>query len=699
MNESRTPETAPQAVTSLLVLEIGTEEIPARFLTETLAHLKENASRIFSEYRVSFPSLKTYATPRRLALVAEVDTLQSAAEKEVWGPPVNVAFDSSGNPTKAADAFARTQGVAVGDLLRKEKGKGSYVVALIKETASPTAVILPEVLQKLILSLHFPKTMRWGDGQLRFARPIHWILALYHNERIKFEIDGIKSGTSTRGHRFLSPAAFEVKDAKTYMNLLRNNFVYLDPDERKRVILEGARHLASSVNSFLMEDDELLEHVSYLVEYPAPVLGTFSSVHLALPKELLITVMKDHQKYFAVKNSLDNLTNYFIVISNTKQDNAETIRKGAEKVLKARFEDARFYFEQDKKVPSNTRLEALRKVIFHDRLGTLYDKTLRIASIADYLAESSHVEKKEEVHTAALLSKTDLISGVVREFPELQGIMGGYYALHDGYGADIVTALSEQYLPGRAGDRLPQTNSGAILSLSDKLDNLASSFMLGMTPTGAEDPFALRRQAFGSILILNDRRYKVTLLDLLTKALEPFALKEGDSVLNDLITFFEQRLESLLLSQGYPADALSAVLYLARENPIYTILERLDALQKFKADPYSTPFLLAVKRINNISPKIALPPVRSELLMQDEERVLHQKVDSLTPLMPSLLADHKYYEAIEVFQTLIEPINAFFDKVLVMDKQEEVKQNRLSLIKSIQRLALQIADFSKLSLP
>ncbi|GER94808.1 glycine--tRNA ligase subunit beta [hot springs metagenome] len=690
-----------------MLLEIGTEEVPARFLPSAIIKLKENAEKIFSEYRLIYKSIKTYATPRRLSMIAEVAPVQEAAEKEVWGPPVNAAFDKDGMPTKAAEAFAKTYGLHIKDLLKKEKGKGTYVVAVIRETSQQTIDLLPDVLQRLVLSLNFPKSMRWGNGSLRFVRPIHWILSTYNNQRVIFEIDGLKSSNMTRGHRFLSPAAFEIKDCKTYINLLRNNFVILDPDERRKIILEGSQKLASTVNASLIQDNTLLEHVTYLVEYPVPILGTFPSEYLYLPDELLITVMKGHQKYFALQDDRGKLTNYFIIVSNTKIENAETVKKGAEKVIKARFEDARFYYEEDKKIHLTKRIEELKRVIYHDKLGSLYDKSMRIASIADFIANKccqqlEHFEQfKQDVHTAALLSKTDLISGTVGEFPELQGIMGGYYALNDGYNENIAKALSEQYLPGFSGDRLPETTIGAILSLSDKLDNLASFFLLGLTPTGTEDPFALRRQALGIISILIDKRYNINISELLDAALksqrEEVREQKTENIFNALIEFFEQRIEPLFQSYGYPLDSISAVMNFVKNSPFYTLKERLNAIQKFKEDSGYESFLLAIKRINNIAPKHELPPVNTDMFIQEEEKILHKDVESLTPDINSFIAENKYYDAIKLLSCLKESINRFFDKVLVMDKNEDIKQNRLSLIKSIQMLALQIADFSKLS--
>lgn len=695
---------------SLLLLEIGTEEIPASFLPDAIAKLKENAEKIFSQYRLSFQFIKTYATPRRITLFTEIAPLQNVAEREVWGPPVNAAFDSKGNPTKAAEAFARSNSVDIASLSRREKGKGTYVVAVIKEEAQQTEKILPEILPKLILSLHFPKSMRWGNNSIRFARPIHWLFAMYSDKKIEFEIDGIKSNTTTRGHRFLSPATFEVKKSKNYINLLRNNFVILDPEERKKAILDGANKLASSINASLVEDAELLDHVAYLVEYPVPVLGTFPSEYLSLPQELLIIVMKGHQKYFAMKDAEGRLVNYFIVISNTHHDNAETIKKGAEKVIRARFEDARFYYDNDKKTSLKERLEGLKKVIYHDRLGSLYDKSLRIAFIADFIAEKCFPEKKEDINITALLSKTDLISGIVGEFPELQGIIGSYYALNDGYNEEVSKALAEQYLPAHSGDRTPETPIGAVISLSDKLDNIVSFFMLGLTPTGTEDPFALRRQTLGIISILLKNRYNISIPDLLSKALQLFELSasspacassadrlQPSALKDDIIKFFEQRIEPLLQSYGYPPDSISAVISFVKESPLHTIKERLNAIQKLKEDPDYESFLLAIKRVNNIAPKTEAPSVNSELFSQEEEGILHKGVVSITPEINSLVAENRYYDAIKLLSSLKESINRFFDKVLVMDKNEDIKQNRLSLIKNIQKLALQIADFSKLS--
>ncbi len=683
--------------TSTLLMELGTEEIPARFLTNALNNLKSIAENVFRDNRLPHGEIKTYATPRRLVLIVEVEKRQVALEKEIWGPPVNAAFDQEGNPTKAAEAFAKAHGISIDELQRKEKGKGTYIVAVIKEEAKDASDVLPEVLKKIILTLNFPKNMRWGDGDLRFVRPIHWILAIYNNEKVSFEIDGIASNVMTRGHRFLSPASFEIKDPKSYIHFLKNNYVIVNHEERKKLIIEGANKLAAEVSGQVIWDEDLLEHVAFLVEYPVPVLGTFSPEHLVLPHELLVTVMKGHQKYFALEDSLKRLINNFIIISNTRSANADTVRKGAERVIRARFEDARFYFEEDSKTPLKNRLEALKNVVYHDRLGSLYNKTQRIAFIASSICTHCCPERIDDVNTAALLSKTDLITGVVREFPELQGIIGSYYASKEGYNESISKALREQYLPSHTGDLLPVTDIGAIVSLSDKLDNIASFFTLGLSPTGSEDPFALRRQSHGIILIAMEKGYDLSLENMLDIALKPHEIKEKSELMNSLSAFFEQRIDYILQSQGYPGDIIAAVMPFVWTTPLHRIKERMKALINFKDDPDFDSLLLSIKRINNIAPKSVPAPVKKDLFVQEEERLLYKDFESVRDEINYQLEIFNYINALKILKILRNSINNFFEKVLVMDKSEEIRMNRLAIIKEIQTLIMRIADFSKIT--
>lgn len=682
-----------------LLLEIGTEEIPARFLPGAIQSLKESSITILKENFIEFSEIKTYATPRRLSLIAQgLPEIQEGRVREVFGPPKKVAFDSTGIPTEAALKFAKSQGVAVESLITKKKDKGEYVVAVIEEQRMAVRDILPELLKRIVLSLRFPKAMKWGDKNIWFVRPIHWLLALFGKDTINFEIESIKSSNMTRGHRFLSPALFQVKDIATYINLLKNNFVILDQEERKKIILEGIRRLSTTVDGRPVEDEELIETVTYLVEYPVPVLCNFQRDYLELPKELLITVMKDHQKYFAIEDDENKLINFFIIISNTKEENAETVTIGAERVIKARFEDARFYLEEDRKRLLFDRIEDLKKVTFHDKLGSLYNKTKRVASIAEFLANKIIPSEKDRLSSAAWLSKTDLITGVVREFPELQGIMGKYYAINDGEDTEIAEALAEQYLPPHSGGTLPKTESGALLSIADKIDNLSAFFAIGLTPTGSEDPFALRRQSLGIISILLDKSYSITLTEIIDNALENFSnINNVKDIRATLLQFFEQRFEPVFSDQGYSIDLIQSILPLSLDMQLKDIKERLDTLQKFKKDKEYNNFLLAIKRVHNIIPEAELPELKTALLIEEPEKMLKENLDSVRYVLTGLLKDKKYSDVINLFASLTGPINHFFDHVLVMDKQEEIKQNRLALLKELGKTVSSFAEFSKLS--
>jgi glycyl-tRNA synthetase beta chain len=682
-----------------LLLEIGTEEIPAGFLRSAIQGLKENASAILHDNCIEFSEINIYATPRRLVLVAaELPDQQSSREREIFGPPKRVAFDESGNPTEAAVRFASSQGIKAGNLLVKKKDKGEYVVAVIEERGLAVKDLLPELLKRIVLSVRFSKTMRWGNGNMRFARPIHWLLAMFGKDIVRFDLDGIKSSNITWGHRFLAPARFQIKEVSDFKNLLENNFVIVDQEQRRKIILEGILRLAASVGGRPIEDEELIETVNFLVEYPFPVLCSFQKEYLELPKELLVTVMKDHQKFFAVENEEGRLINHFIVISNTKKENEETVRIGAERVIRARFEDAKFYFREDRKKTLKERIDELRKVVFQEKLGSLYEKTERIVSVAEFLSERLMPLAKEKVLHAAWLSKTDIITGIIREFTELQGVMGKYYALHDGEDNEIAMTLEEQYLPKHSGGKLPHTEMGALLSVADKIDNIASFFCLGLIPTGSEDPFALRRQALGIIAIMLDKGYNISLKDLINRALQNFAAFSPlpEKIEEMILQFFEQRLEPVFSERGYDSDLIQSILSMSLDQTLKDVEGRLDALKRFKEEKDFNSFLLAIKRIHNILPKKAVPELRIDLLIEDTEKNLLEKLNSAKPNLSVFLAEKKYFDAINVLTSLTDSINQFFDHVLVMDKREEIKQNRFALLRQIWKTASTIADFSKL---
>lgn len=681
------------------LLEIGTEDLPARFLQPAVKQLRENTETILKEYNIGFSDVNTYCTPRRLTVIVEgVPFMQEDRLKEVFGPPKRAAFNKDGNPTKAAIGFAQSHGINVNDLLIKKRDKGEYVIAVIHEKGLSVKDMLPDVLTKIIFSLHFTKSMRWGNSTIRFLRPIRWLMAIFNTEPVNFEIDGIKSSNITRGHRFLSPAFFKVTEISSYKKLLFNNCVVVDQEERKKIVTEKVDKLLATNGEKPVFDEELLDTVVNLVEYPAPVLGSFPVEYSGLPKELLITVMKGHQKYFAVENTEGLLTNHFVVVSNTSEKNSETVKIWAERVIKARFEDARFYFEEDKKKPLSDRIDELKRVTFQEKLGSLYDKTERLVSMSSFFAEKILPSEKNRLNRAAWLAKTDLLTGVVREFPELQGTIGKHYALNGGEDLRIATALEEQYLPAHSGGRLPQTEIGSLLSIADKIDNIAAFFSIGFTPTGSEDPFALRRQALGIIAILLNRGHSIIIKELVEKSLENIKnLKDFRETEKNMLQFLKSRIETVFSDQGYSPDLVQSIISLSLHVYLSDIKERLDAIQEFKNHKRYNNFLIAVKRINNILPKETVSDLKPELMIEDPEKQLKDTIDFVKSRLSELLKDRDYYKAMDLLTSLTDPINSFFDNVLVMDKNEDIKQNRISLLSDVWKTISTIADFSKLS--
>lgn len=685
-----------------LLLEIGTEEMPARFLPGAQNAISGILKDILKENHIDYDkaqgSTSIYATPRRLAVILDVAVMKTGRESEVFGPPKKVAYNEEGTLTKAGEGFARSQGVKPEDLVVKRKGKGEYIAAVVKEEDRPTAEILPEILKKLVLSIPFDKSMRWGDGEIRFARPIHWIVALYGKEVVSFEIDGIKSGNKFLGHRFLSSDELEIGNAEQYADILKKNYVIASQSDRIRLIEEQAKKLAASVKGvpFYIQESHKRD-VANLVEYPQAVLGSFDKKYLELPDELLSSVMWGHQKYFPVEDSKGNLKNYFIIVSNTKEENADTVRRGAERVIRARFDDARFYYEEDKARTLESRVEDLKKVTFHEKLGSLHDKTVRVKTLASSISKSVDSTIKKGVERAALLSKTDLTTGVVYEFPELQGIMGRYYAINDGEDSTVSEALREQYLPAFAGDVVPEGEVGAIVGLADRMDNIAAFFSIGLKPTGSVDPFALRRQALAIIAILTAKGYPLSIRKLLDAALEGLVDLRGPAgVDREILDFIALRLEGLLVSDGHPGDIVQSVMGFASDLPLGELKGRLDAIKAFKSHSGYNDFLMAIKRVRNIIPKEKLPSTDAKLMKSPEEKALLKALGGLKTVK-KMVKEADYSGALERLLELTAPINNFFDKVLVMDKDKKIRNNRLALLGDIWNTASLVADFSKLS--
>ena len=679
-----------------LLFEIGTEEIPARFIPSAIKQLKENARSAFNQMGIPYDEIATFATPRRLVLYMKgLSERQQKRIKKVYGPPAKVAFDEKGRPTRAAEGFARSVGVSTEALNRESTEKGEYVYVEIHEGGVETKHLLPGILKDLVLSIHFPKTMRWADGDLRFARPIHWFVAILDGEVIEFEVDGIRSGNISRGHRFLSPEEFRVEDPQQYFSELKKRYVVLDQYERMEKILSDAEALAGSRAGMLLKDEELLEEVTFLVEYPRAVLCSFPEEYLTLPKELLVTVMKDHQRYFAVVNTKGDLLNSFVVVSNTTEDNDSTVREGAERVIRARFEDARFYYEEDTKRPLIERVQELKGVIYHEKLGSLYDKTQRILEIGLAISARTGAEP-EKVKRASLLCKADLVTGVVREFPELQGVMGMYYCLRD-EDPEVARAVYEHYLPRHASDELPETPTGTTVAIADRVDTLVNFFSVGLKPTGSEDPFALRRAALGIITILLKKGIDLPVEELIDTAVR-VSKRQREPLTEEIRQFFLQRIEHFFLSMGYPHDLLLAVRTGLLSRSLGATSALLKALREFRGVKEHTPLTVAIKRAFNILGERDIPTeVKEHLLKEPQERRLYEEVKSLAEILPPLITEQRYDEALLRCVQLIEPINEFFDNVLVMDKDPEVRNNRLALLNKLRENILMLADLSKLT--
>ncbi len=673
-----------------LLFEIGCEEIPARFVPRGLQILREALVNLLEKSSIGYGKISEYATPRRLALCIEgVSESQKDRMTEILGPPKKAAFDNKGEPTKAAVGFAKSLNITVSDLRVVKTERGEYMAATIEEKGKRTVEVLSTAMPGLISSLPLPKSMRWGNGNLRFLRPVQWILALFGNEVIDFQLDGIKSGRITYGHRFLSPQEVEIRDPSGYPDLLLKHHVIAEISGRKGFIAQEIRKAGTASNFMIHEDDELLDTVTNLVEYPAVVTARFDDKFITLPKELLITVMKTHQKYFSTEDNGGNILPFFIVVSNTRPENSGTVRKGAERVLRARLEDARFYYLEDQKISLADCVEKLKSVTFQDKLGTLHDKVGRIISLCSFLAKKMGYQAEEKLQRASILCKADLVTGIVREFPELQGYMGMIYALNSGEDEETAAALYEHYQPKFAGDALPKGKTGTIISLADKMDNIASFFSLGLIPSGSEDPYALRRQAAGIINMLQNNDYPFALDEFIDRAIQGLNVSPEDreTLSGNILQFFKQRLEGILLSQGYSYDLVNAVLAAEALN-MKELKYRIDALSDLKKDPAFPGLLMAAKRVYNILSKALPGTVNEALLAEPSEKNLF-----LTSAKIRNEVAGKNFTALFELET---PINTFFDTVLVMDKDDSIKNNRIALLFSIKNLFNSLGDFSKI---
>ncbi len=679
-----------------LLIEIGTEEIPARFIPRALDELAAAARASLESRRLAHGPVSTFGTPRRLVLaVTGIVALQPDLVSEVTGPPRKAAYGPDGALTKAGAGFAKGQGVDPTDLFVKETPKGEYLAAIRREAGRPSAEILREEIPGWILGLRFQKSMRWGEGELRFVRPLHWVLALFGGEVLEFDLEGLKSGNRTRGHRFLAPAEFEVRDLADYLAKIREARVIVDPAERRESIRRQVEEAGRTRGGAAVVDEELLEHVTNLVEWPVAVCGGFEPAFLAVPPEVLVTAMKSHQKYFTIVDAHGALLPWFITISNMQAADMGQIRAGNERVLRARLADARFFWEQDLKIPLRGRVAGLGSVVYQERLGTYLEKVERIKELARWLAREADGVSEADAERAAFLCKADLATGMVGEFPELQGVMGRHYALHAGEKPAVAEALLEAYLPRFAGDALPQSALGAVLSVADRMDTICGIFGIGMAPTGSEDPYALRRHTLAVINILGERAWPIhlrSLVDFAILALSGKHTRPPEQLRLEVLEFFRGRIENLHTAGGSPVDVVRAVLS-AGFDRLPEVRRRIEALEEIRRREDFAPLAVTFKRVANIVPPGFAGEVDPARCVEAVERELAEAVGAARADVDALVARHDYRGALGKIAELRPVVDRFFDGVMVLADDPDVRANRLSLLAGVASLFADLADF------
>lgn len=682
-----------------LLFEIGAEEIPAGFVTAAITSIREMLTKELTSARLTFQKIETYGTPRRLvAVITGLPACQPDAELTVSGPSRSAAFTHDGVPTKACEGFLRSQNVTLDQVQYVTTAKGEYLAVTKHETGRPTHELLAEILPRLIPAIPFKKSMRWADLDVRFARPIHWILAIFDGAVIPCTFGPITSGNTSRGHRFMANSTFPVRDAAHYFEECERHFVMVDQERRADTIRRETHRLAKTTGGHLLPDEGLLQEVTNLVEYPSAIMGTIPREFLVVPKEVLITSMRSHQRYFSVVDDQGALLPYFITIPNTCAEDPSVVVKGNERVLRARLSDARFFFDEDRKTPLADRVDALKSVVYQQKLGTSYEKVERFTALAASLAKLVAPGQEETVNRAAYLCKADLVTGMVGEFPEVQGIMGREYALHGGEPAAVANAIAEHYLPTQAGGSLPASDAGAIVSIADKLDTICGCFGVGLIPTGAADPYALRRATIGIISILLDRGYRLSLEQLIGQAitqLEPKLTRPARDVHNDVLEFFKGRFTNLQ-GNAYPHDVIDATIA-AGFDDLVSCEARIKAVDIFRQRDDYAPLLATFKRVGNIVKEEVDAPVDPSLFTDEAEHTLYRVLQETRSAALAKVASQDYLEALTIIAGLKWAVDAFFDAVMVMSEDQAVRMNRLALLTVVQHIFLKVADFSRLT--
>ncbi len=681
-----------------LLFEVGVEELPSRFVSSTLQQIKNNLIKMLGENRIEFNEINTYGTPRRLTFIVKgISERQSNLEEEVKGPSKKIALDADGNFTKPALGFMKSKGLKEEDVVFKTVGKDEYIFGTIRQEGKETSEVLKNILPEAVKSVTFPKAMRWGGKNMRFARPIRWMVTLLNDNVLEFDLEGIQSSNITKGHRFLGQSEFEVNSLEDYLNKLEENYVILDQDRRKEMIRTQCIEVANSLGGEVEFDEDLLEEVTHLVEYPTAFYGEFNEDYAKLPKEVVTTPMQQHQRYFPVVKDGKLLPN-FIAVRNGNDYRIDKVKAGNEKVLVARLEDALFFYKEDTKKDLESYTEKLKSVVFQAKLGTVYDKSLRIEKLSSNIIDLLKLNSdKEDTIRAAKLCKADLVTGMVFEFTELQGIMGREYAKVSGENEAVSEAIFEHYLPRFAGDMLPKTNAGIVLSIADKLDSICGFFAIGIQPTGSQDPYALRRQALGILNILMDSKIDVNLEKLVELGLENYSNLEFNKyeVTNDIMEFFKERIKNLFRDLGIRYDVIDAVLS-SKLNDISDMHLRAVELNNWLDKDELVEMLTAFNRVSTLAQKSESDKVNKDLLKEEAEINLYKEFTNTKEKVNDLLNDKKYSEALDAFASLRPSIDAMFDSVMIMDKDEAIKNNRLGLLKQIYDTMLSICDLSKI---
>lgn len=693
-----------------LLLEIGSEEIPAGYIEPALTALSSGLLKKMSEARIEHGRAVVYGTPRRLAVeVADVAARQKSLTTEIIGPPERVGFDEQGKPLVAAEKFAEKVGIPVNRLTIKKTEKGTYLCGKKMEPGLATRTILKDILPELILATPFPKTMRWADLPIAFARPIHSILALLGEKIVAFNLGNkIKSGRYTYGHSFMSPGRIRITASGDYKEQLRSAHVLIDVLERKKRVEREITKAAVSVGGCILADEELLDIVTNLVEYPVPVVGNYEEKFLELPKEILITAMREHQKYFAVIDESGKLMPSFIAVNNTLTKDMNLVANGHERVIRARLEDARFFYKADLEVSLEDQVEKLKGVLFQAKLGTMHQKVLRVQKLAEFLVDvlGYQSDLKNRVLRAALLSKADLVSQVVVEFPKLQGVMGRVYAAVAGEDDETAAGIEEHYRPTYSGGPLPETLTGAILGIADKIDSICGCFCAGLIPTGASDPYALRRQGIGVVQIMLHNDFSFSLRELIEESITLFDINSGQKVkelINRVYNFLQNRMAHLLTEDGFSKDVIAAVVDVSDDH-VPNIWRRVHALEDLKSAPDFDPLAIAFKRVVNILKQAgvfenddALAPVEENLFQHECESTLYLTYKKVKRNVSNNLDNRFFGQALLDVASLRNDVDAFFDGVMVLTEDRVIRKNRLTLLGHIAALFGKFADFSKIS--